>query len=76
MMILESRTARLTADVVKSARSGGGEMLQRLIPSVTSNQSSISMFLQFKLTRGLFFGGWQKGKVRCDRVDVFISEPT
>lgn len=32
MMILESRTARLTADVVKSARLGGGGMLKRLIP--------------------------------------------
>lgn len=23
-----------------------------------------------------FFGEWPKSKVRCDRFDVFISEPT
>lgn len=44
-------------------------------PSVTSSQSSVSMFLHlevyFNYFKLFFWVKWSKSKVRCDRFDVF-----
>lgn len=77
MMILESWTARLTADIVneeggRGGRGGAGCWGGRS-PSVTSSQSSVSMVSS---SRGLFyfnfFFGWVAKKVKCGVIDFDV----